>query len=345
MRWDVTYYDGATGRGTEATLGLEAGLQDLVLTSRDADAPRRREIPRATVRLDVPLGSSARVLWLDDGGKLEFASGAELDALEGALGMKERPWIVRLEQSGKWALGIFAFVVLFVFVGFRFVVPFAAADIAGRMNDDTRRAMGKQVLRGVDQFYTEPSNLPGLERERIRREFADYVARVEPSAPEYTLIFRASRIGPNALALPGDTILLTDELVALYDSHDPVHAVLLHELGHVHHRHALRAGLQRVAFSLLVTFVIGDVIDFGSVAGSLPSLLVESGFSRAFEREADAYALDAAAVNGLGVQALHVAFTRLLEEFGTQDMGWLGSHPGLDERVARVEARMAGTEE
>lgn len=53
----------------------------------------------------------------------------------------------------------------------------------------------------------------------------------------YEPLFRKSRLGPNAFALPADRIVLTDELVSLLDDEEAINAVLAHELGHLYERH------------------------------------------------------------------------------------------------------------
>jgi len=332
--WGTRFYDGRSGRVVTARLHLPAHTPDLELVA-DADASVRT-IPRGALRLEAALGSAARVARLDDGGRLEFEPGADLGPLEEAIGPGERPWLTRWERSLPLAVGSALALLLVVFLGFRFGVPMAAEGVAGRLNDDIRGALGRQTLRTLDRVAFEPSRMPSAERARIRRAFGDVVARLGDDAPESSLVFRKSRIGPNAMALPGDTIVLTDELVDLYDGDDPVLAVLLHELGHVRHRHALRAALHRASLTALVTFVLGDVVDVLSLAGALPTMLVETGYSRAFEREADTYALQGCAVSGLGAEALVTAFEGLLAETGSRDRGWLSTHPGLGERVERA---------
>mgnify|MGYP006277770947 CR=1 FL=1 len=56
------------------------------------------------------------------------------------------------------------------------------------------------------------------ERARIRRAFGDVVARQGDEAPEYSLVFRASRTGPNALA--GARVTAFEGLLAEMGSQD-----------------------------------------------------------------------------------------------------------------------------
>lgn len=107
--------------------------------------------------------------------------------------------------------------------------------------------------------------------------------------PPWQLVFRQSRIGPNALALPGGTIIMTDELVNLVDGDTQVlSAVLALELGHVQQRHSLRLLVQATVLGTLSAVVLGD---FNSVLASVPVMLGQAQYSREAEREADAHAV------------------------------------------------------
>src|SRR5690606_40050887 len=99
-----------------------------------------------------------------------------------------------------------------------------------------------------------------------------------------------------AFAMPGGTILLTDELVQLAEALQPqqpqqaltqILGVLAHEVGHVEHRHALRQFVQGTIVAAAVTWYLGDV---SSLLAAAPTALLNTRYTRNFEREADAYA-------------------------------------------------------
>ena len=59
------------------------------------------------------------------------------------------------------------------------------------------------------------------------------------------IVFRkGGRLGPNAFALPGGTIIFTDEMIMLSEHDDELLAVLIHEIGHVVHRNGMRTIIQ-----------------------------------------------------------------------------------------------------
>ncbi len=97
---------------------------------------------------------------------------------------------------------------------------------------------------------------------------------------------------PNAMAVPGGTILVTTGLLEMATSENELAFVLGHELGHFKHRHQLK----RIGRTLSIAIVASLLIDRGAVllpaATRLGSRLAEKSFSREDEREADRFGLE-----------------------------------------------------
>ena len=106
---------------------------------------------------------------------------------------------------------------------------------------------------------------------------------------------------PNAFALPGGTVLVTDELIRLAQTGDQLSAVLAHEIGHLRERHAMRAALQRAGVMSVVAASVGDT---AGLADALRAVLMESGYPPAFEDQADAFALQRMRNVGIPPRAL-----------------------------------------
>jgi predicted Zn-dependent protease len=163
--------------------------------------------------------------------------------------------------------------------------------------------------------------------------------------PAYRLVFRASRIGPNAFALPGGTIVLTDELVRRVDADAAiVTGVLAHELGHLRERHGLRLLAQVGALGLLWSALLGD---FSGLLATAPALLGQASYSRDAEREADGEAVRVLRAAGIAPTVMVTLFEKLAarddapSQAGARDgddaPSWLGiaiaSHPADAERI------------
>ena len=139
----------------------------------------------------------------------------------------------------------------------------------------------------------------------------------------------------NAVALPGEQVLLFDGLLQDAESQEEVIGILAHEVGHVRERHVMTAVLRQFGLSILLSGADSGVINNAAGIAAL-------GYSREAEREADAYArarLDEAQVSPLGAAGF---FERMLEQFGDDSeenalVGWIASHPASSERAEAFE--------
>ncbi|RZI92926.1 MAG: M48 family metallopeptidase, partial [Variovorax sp.] len=159
----------------------------------------------------------------------------------------------------------------------------------------------------------------------------------------WTLEFRAARskdLGPNALALPGGTIVLTDELVRLTPGDDnAVLGVLGHEFGHVRLRHSMRQLVQASAVGFATSVAFGD---YGTLIGSAPVILATLGYSRDAEREADAESVRLMRAAGISPGVM-VGFFEAIERWrsektsGDGGEGSIGmafsTHPATADRI------------
>jgi predicted Zn-dependent protease len=195
-----------------------------------------------------------------------------------------------------------------------------------------------QALDAMDRTAFLPSRLSLADRERVRALFARVVP-ADDGGHQYQVAFRAApAIGANAFALPSGTVVVTDGLVELAQDDGELLGVLAHEVGHVVNRHALRQVLADSAATVLIASVTGDIVSTSSLAAGLPVALLQAHHSRAFETEADTYAL--AWMRGHGVAPRHFAdLLKRLEGDGTgAPPAYLSTHPATADRIARFTA-------
>ncbi|TXC67082.1 M48 family metallopeptidase [Piscinibacter aquaticus] len=194
-------------------------------------------------------------------------------------------------------------------------------------------AVGEVALRSIDEEWMKPSALDAAQQQRLRAAFEQVLAAQPPgSVPAHRLEFRKSRIGPNAFALPGGTIVMTDELVTLVDGDAAVIAgVLAHELGHVRHRDGMRMLIQASAVGVLASVVVGD---FNSLLATVPVVLGQSAYSRDAERRADAESVRLLRDAGLSPAVMVTFFEKIAKEQGEHRLGIaIASHPADEERI------------
>ncbi|WP_424951863.1 M48 family metallopeptidase [Deinococcus sp.] len=338
LSFAATYFDGLTSRARAA----QAQVNNLTLLIRSEGL--EVSYPLRGVSIEPPLSRLRRVLKLPGGARLETDDRRAIAALERRLGRNAGLSLVqRLEARWLAALasvvGVLVFLALFVQYG----LP-ALATLAAQITPPAvLAALDAQSVRAIDGDYLKPSTLSQARQEQIRREFAALAAeRGGPYA--FRLLFRdgGDLVGANAFALPGGTVFVTDELVRLAKDDREILGVLAHETGHVEHRHAMRQIYQSLGLTLAFAVVAGDVTSAASVAAAVPALLLNSGYSRQAETEAD----DDAGhwlMNHYGTtRPLQDILKRLIEQDGPEGrhgvLDLLASHPGEGQRLAHLRA-------
>jgi Zn-dependent protease with chaperone function len=326
-------YDGRHGRpeAVAATLATEQSAIEI----QHADG-RVTIVPTASVRLEPALGRTARRLWLDDTAYLELEQLGSLAPLEARVPAGFR-FVNAAERRLSAVLIAVPILLLLLWVIVKFGIPVAADSLATKLSPELLAAIDDQVLKGLDTTYLDPSKLLPARQMEIVKGFRAHTAS-QPGLPAYHIEFRKFDAGPNAFALPGGAIIITDEMVEIAQSNDELFAVLGHELGHVHHRHGMKLVLRKMGLFLLVSFFLGDVSPLFATAGALPAILVETGYSRHFESEADDFAVRFCIASRIGLKPMIALFRRLRERAGESALlAWLSTHPALEERLHALE--------
>lgn len=320
------YFDGRSARAHAVRLH-----RDGVLLHVSGDGVALR-VPLARIRWPERTRHGVRVAELPDGGSLHCTDAAAWDAFALDCGRGDG-LVVRAQQSWRAVIVSLAGLVLLLVVLYAWGIPRAAGAALLLIPESADRAVGEAAMRSLDEELMKPSALPAAEQQRLREAFARALA-AQPvgSVPAHRLEFRKSRIGPNAFALPGGTIVMTDELVKLVDGDAAVvTGVLGHELGHVRHRDGMRMLLQASAIGVLASVVVGD---FSSLLAAVPVVLGQSAYSRDAERRADAEAVLLLRDAGLSPAVMVGFFEKMAKENGDHTLGIaISSHPADAERI------------
>lgn len=224
-------------------------------------------------------------------------------------------------------------------------IPWLARVVAERLPPQVEADIAKEGLRTLDSLVFRPTALPADERAALQEAFAQ-LSRLAGIAPPRLEFRDGGIVGPNAFSLPGGVVVITDQLVNVLPTDDLVMAVLAHEIGHLRHRDGARRILQASITGLLTVAVFGDV-SAGTLAATIPAVLLSSSYSREQEREADAYAFELLRKSGRSPRLFADALRRLQSEDGDRAPrkpspgaprgGYLASHPDSEERMREAE--------
>ena len=278
----VIYYDGVISRPHEAQMySIDAESVDIQYEDRGFKSVK---IHRDHMTLIGALGQKNPVIELQNDGRIELLSRdlPEWLNLESKT-FNRRIW--KLERSPSLILFSVVFVVALGFSALKWGIPFVAKVVAFQLPQNTLQTIGNKAEKYVIDDLTGETTLAKGQQEQIKREYLDKIAEGSPAK----IIFReGGRFGANALALPNNTIIVTDQLVEMAHSDQEILGVLAHEQGHLVERHSLQQALSSLGFSVLWVAVTGDSSD---LVTTIPVAVIGAGYSRKFEQQADLYAL------------------------------------------------------
>ena len=319
---EAAYFDGRSARARPVRLEVVAGQLRIVGEGVAV------QLPVADVQWPERTRHGPRVAHLRDGGSLQALDASAWDRWAQAAGLHES-LVVKAQQN--WRSTLAAVLVLLVLGAAAYVwgVPWLGRSALVVVPLSVDRAIGEAAQQSLESYLLKPSQVPTPRQQQVREAFAQAVARADPQhrLPAYELHFatsavlpdktpgtdkaapRRTRLGPNAFALPGGIVYVTDDMLELLQGRDDVLiGVLAHELGHVKRRHGMRLVVQATVLGAVSSLVWGD---FSTLLATVPVLLGQNAYSRDFEREADLDAIALLRANGLSPAVMAELFERL----------------------------------
>ncbi len=182
---------------------------------------------------------------------------------------------------------------------------------------------------------------------------AVYSERPEIYAGYHFLVLDSDEV--NALSAPGGFIFITKGLMQRCRDEEMLACILAHEVGHVSARH----GLQSIKKSRLVDAFkilgqeaadryapekLAQLTDiFENVLGDIVEDLIERGYDRKYEYEADRLGAQTATRTGYSPQGLMDFLQTMVDDASKPGLkGWFQTHPSPADRMKRVEKEIAG---
>jgi Zn-dependent protease with chaperone function len=342
--FDAVYYDGRTSaRHPVRVRGRDGSLH---VTGPEVSL----ELPLESISVDAPLAGSSRALQLPDGAQLRTDDHAAVESLFATRPLLARPhllegWVHGLERRWPQALAGIAFVAGFAWWAVVDGLPLSARFAAGFVPPRAEAKLGEQTRAFFEERLCKPSALAEARQQALQARFAALSGGLGDGYAYRLLLRDCAAVGANAFALPGGAVIMTDALVKLAKNDDQLAAVLAHEIGHVRHRHGLRTALQAAGLAALTAAVLGDAVSITSLAVALPTAILQSGYSRSFETEADDYAFQRLKELGISPRAFGEMMA-LLENDERRRAGaksgrpldYFSTHPSTARRIERAEA-------
>lgn len=335
IEFKAIYFDGRSSKAHPVAVFSDG--ERIRITGKSADLPL--VVPLANCRLTPPLGRTRRSILLPNGGRCDTHDLQAFSTLESRKGANRTLRLVDFIES-RWRLvigclvGLIACVWIFTAHG----IPFAAKKIAYSLPPDVLESVSRKALQALDDSFFQASALNPDKSDYLQQMFAQLLAEKDSNFSYQLALRSSSRAGPNAFALPAGTIVVTDELVMLAENDRELTGILIHETAHVENRHGLRMLFQNAGVFMLISMLVGDIASITSIAATLPTILVESGYSRQFEKEADLEAGIYLVRKGWGTQPLQDILQRLTEKQSSHPaLAVMASHPDTRQRIRYLQ--------
>jgi predicted Zn-dependent protease len=159
----------------------------------------------------------------------------------------------------------------------------------------------------------------------------------------------------NAFATPSGLVFITRGMVRCCQHENALAAVLAHEIGHIQLRHGIQSiEKDRVtkAFSILAiegtkSFAQSDIASltatFEDSITDITSTMINSGYSRAFENDADGAAVTTLRRVGYNPQGLVDMLQIMGQQLQPGGLDFAKTHPAPASRIENVEGLLAGS--
>ena len=174
-----------------------------------------------------------------------------------------------------------------------------------------------------------------------------FSSRPETFGGYHFLLLKSDDI--NAFAAPGGLILVTRGLVACCATEDELAAVLAHEIGHVQNRDGLRAirtgrlngALTTLAAEGAKTLAGPELAEvtsaFDDSINEITGTLINSGYSRRQEFQADAAAVEILRAAGYPPSALIAMLRNMEKRWDPSRHDFAATHPSPPDRIAQLK--------
>jgi len=158
----------------------------------------------------------------------------------------------------------------------------------------------------------------------------------------------------NALSAPGGFIFVTKGLIRCCKTEDAMAAILAHEIGHVQRRHGLQAIQEsRITDGVTTLAIAGTSTMAGGTLGELTktfddsikditTTMIDSGYSRSFESEADGDGVTIMQRIGYDPNAIIDMLKEMQARIEPDGKGFAKTHPSPEDRIEAVQKILGG---
>ena len=275
-----------------------------------------------------------------------FVTKEELNAIDlKSLIPKTELILKNLDKFRLKSVVIILLTIIVLVIGYRFLFISFSSTLVYLFPHNWEKKIGESTYKTLSSTILEKSEIPE-KRKADLREKSQKVFKHSNLYKNPEIKFNKSNIlGPNALALPGGPIVITDDLIKLLKDDELILAIIAHEIAHIKERHSLQqivevAGLSSIAWMIfgLDESILEEIVFIGINVWSLKK-------SRDLEKDADLMALKLLEKTGMSKKSFIQAIEKLSNYYCLKTKiekpicideiksGWLSTHPTGAERL------------
>ena len=334
------WYDGISSKAHPAELLLD----EHSLTIKTQNTTRGYSLEDAYLEPIIP--SLPAKISFKDSSCFIFNKEEDISSLTAILQHRQGgQWIRHLEKSFKIAILSLVFLIFILYTFITYGIPALANPLSKYIPQHWVEQLDYEIL----ELLIDSNLVEGPELKKYQGELNTYLLEMNIDPAAYNVKVFRSKIGANALALPGGTIIVTRKFMKLDMTEREIKSVLAHEVGHIENRHGLRGMIQNISVTAVLGMLLGDVSAFAQLAlVSAPIMLQTLSYTRDFEREADRYSISILEQNGIPTSCLSSSLRKLESSHRNSNKNneqskanvlfdILSTHPSTDERASYAE--------
>ncbi|GIX41503.1 MAG: peptidase [Leptospiraceae bacterium] len=206
------------------------------------------------------------------------------------------------------------------------------------LKDEDEAKLKEYFKRYYAYQYTDPEQ---IKKQKYLEKLLKEIKPLAKRKLDYEIYLEPS-IYPNAFALPGGLILVTDGLLKTVKSESELMAVIAHELGHIERYHCIDAVKFELAARKLKLDELGEIADFAN------RLLIKHSYNKNQEDEADEYSFELLTKTKYDPTSVARAFNSLYQfyqhefdesKYSDPIRDYFRSHPPLDKRIDKFKSK------
>lgn len=291
------------------------------------------------LRIDARLGRQPRRLEFPDGTVFETEDHAAIEALTGPV---RGSWLHAMEQFRPRLIAVAAAALAGIWLIWRYGLDMLVAAAVMITPAVAVQQIDSGMVQTIDYALAEPTGLSKQEQARVTEVFETLLAHAgePPKGAGFQLLFRdMPGMGPNALALPGGTVVMTDAFVEQFPDEDVLAGVLGHEIGHVAEQHGLKQLYRSIGLYVVVAFLAGETGPLMEDVLLEGNVLLSLRYGRGHEASADSYGVRLADRAGYDPEGLKRFFAEVQGQAG-EPPEWLSSHPNHATRLEAIDGHI-----